>query len=63
MFDGAVISTTNISAQCKSYLLYLHLFLMQLILQEQRLNFNNTAGGGISSGITGIYASPESSQP
>ena len=58
MFYGAVIFTTNISAHCKSYVLYLHLFVMNLILQEQILNFNNTVGVGISSGITGMYASP-----
>ena len=56
MFYGAVIFTTNISAHCKSYVLYLHLFVMNLILQEQILNFNNTVGVGISSGITGMYA-------
>ena len=61
--DGAVIFTTNISVHCKSYLLYLRLFVMNLILQEQILNFNNTVGGGMSSGITGMYASPECSQP
>ena len=63
MSNGAVIFTTNISVHCKSYLLYLQLFAMKLILLEQILNFNNTAGGGISSGITGMYASPECSQP
>ena len=42
MSDGAVIFTTNISVHCKSYLLYLRLFVMNLILQEQILNFNNT---------------------
>ena len=61
MFYSAVISTTNISAHFKSYVLYLHLFVMNLILQEQILNFNNTVGAGISSGITGMYASPECS--
>ena len=61
MFYIAVIFTTNISAHFKSYLLYLHLFVMNLILQEQILNFNNTVGVGISSGITGMYASPECS--
>ena len=61
MFYGAVIFTTNISAHCKSYVLYLHLLVMNLILQEQILNFNNTVGVGISSGITGMYASPECS--
>ena len=63
MSDGAVIFTTNITVHCKSYLLYLRLFLMNLILQEQTLNFNNTVGGGMSSGITAMYASPECSQP
>ena len=63
MSDGAVTFTTNISVHCKSYLLYLHRFVMNLILQEQILNFNNTVGGGMSSGITGMYASPECSQP
>ena len=63
MSDGAVIFTTNISVHCKSYLLYLRLFVMNLILQEQILNFNNTVSGGMSSGITGMYASPECSQP
>ena len=50
MSDGAVIFTTNITVHCNSYLLYLRLFLMNLILQEQTLNFNNTVGGGMSSG-------------
>ena len=63
MSDGAVIFTTNISVHCKSYLLYLRRFVMNLILQEQILNFNNTVSGGMSSGITGMYASPECSQP
>ena len=63
MSNGAVIFTTNISVHCKSYLLYLQLFSMNLILLEQILNFNNTVGGGISYGITGMYASPECSQP
>ena len=61
--DGAVIFTINISIFCKSYLLYLHLFAMNLILQEKILNFNNAVCGGISSGITGMYVSPECSQP
>ena len=56
MFYGAVIFTTNISANCKSYVMHLHLFVMNLILQEQILNFNNIVGVGISSGITGMYA-------
>ena len=63
IFEGAVIFTINISIFCKSHLLYLHLFAMSLILQEQIFNFNNTACGGISSGITGMYASPECCQP
>ena len=63
MSDGAVIFTTNISVHCKSYLLYLRPFVINLILQEQILNFNNTESGGMSSGITGMYASPEYSQP
>ena len=63
MFDGAVTFTINISAHCKSYLLYLRRFVMNLILQEQILNFNNTVSGGMSSGITGMYASPGCSQP
>ena len=63
MSDGAVTFTTNISVHCKSYLLYLRRFVMNLILQEQILNFNNTVSGGMSSGITGMYASPECSQP
>ena len=46
MSDGAVIFTTNISVHCKSYLLYLQLFAINLILLEQILNFNNTVGGG-----------------
>ena len=61
--EGAVIFTISISIFCKSHLLYLHLFAMSLILQEQIFNFNNTACGGISSGITGMYASPECCQP
>ena len=61
MFYGVVIFTTNISAHCKSDVLYLHLFVTNLILEEQILNFNNTVGVGISSGITGMYASPECS--
>ena len=64
MSNGAVIFTTNISVHCKSYLLYLRRYVMKLILQEQILNFNNnTVSGGMSSGITGMYASPECSQP
>ena len=63
MSDGAMTFTTNISVHCKSYLLYLRRFVMNLILQEQILNFNNTVSGGMSSGITGMYASPECSQP
>ena len=63
MSDGAVIFTTNISVHCKSYLLYLRRFVMNLILQEQIVNFNNTVSGGMSSGITGMYALPECSQP
>ena len=46
MSNGAVIFTTNISVHCKSYLLYLQLFAINLILLEQILNFNNTVGGG-----------------
>ena len=61
--DGVVIFTINISIFWKSYLLYLHLFAMNLILQEKILNFNNAVCGGISSGTTGMYVSPECSQP
>ena len=61
--DGVVIFTINISIFWKSYLLYLHLFAMNLILQEKILNFNNAVCGGISSGIAGMYVSPECSQP
>ena len=61
--DDVVIFTINISIFWKSYLLYLHLFAMNLILQEKILNFNNAVCGGISPGITGMYVSPECSQP
>ena len=46
MSNGSVIFKTNISVHCKSYLLYLQLFAINLILLEQILNFNNTVGGG-----------------
>ena len=61
MFDNAVVFTTNISVHWKSYSLYLDLFAMNLILQEQILNFDNTVGAEISPGIIGMYASPECS--
>ena len=35
IFGSAVIFTTNMSVHCKSYLLYLHLFAVNLILREQ----------------------------